>query len=116
MSSAESDRLALTGSIGDEPGNSSGIDELTKNSRGVEATGLSDARSGDRGSSAKACRPECVRINTIDENTMKAMTAREIGIPDLRMRRVAITDMVIRVDFSVRSFASIAAGECIYAG
>ena len=47
---------------------------------------------------------------------MKAKTAREMGIPRLRMRRVAITDMVIRVDLSVRSFASIAAGEHIYAG
>lgn len=47
---------------------------------------------------------------------MKTLNAREIGIPGLRMRRVAFTDMVIRVDFSVRSFASIAAGEPIYAG
>jgi hypothetical protein len=39
-----------------------------------------------------------------------------MGIPGSRVRRVAFTDIVIRVDFSVRSFASIAAGEHTYAG
>lgn len=59
MSSAVSDRLALKGSFGDEPGSdepgsSSGIDELTKNSPVVEGTELSDVCPGNRGSSPKA--------------------------------------------------------------